>query len=88
MKCVQLRDEEVVLARVGGQFHAFGALCSHQLAYLEEGELVGHEIFCPLHSGSFDIRSGAAIKRPAAKPIKIYPVRVEGEDVLVGPATS
>lgn len=87
MVCVQVHEDEVVLARVAGQLHAFSALCSHQLAYLEEGELVGHEIFCPLHSGSFDIRTGAAVKRPATNPIRIFAVRVQGEDILVGPAT-
>ena len=85
MKCVQARDQEAVLARVDGRVYAFSALCTHQLAYLEEGELVGHEISCPLHGGSFDIRTGAALKRPAAIPIRIFPVRIEGQDVLICP---
>ncbi len=83
MKCVSVGESEAVLARVGGTIHAFEAICTHQLAYLEEGELVGHEVFCPLHNGSFDIRTGAPVKRPAARALKIYAVKVDGDDVLL-----
>jgi 3-phenylpropionate/trans-cinnamate dioxygenase ferredoxin subunit len=36
-----------------------------------------------LHGSRFDIGSGAVLSLPAYEPIAVYPVRVEGEDVLV-----
>ncbi len=88
MTCVSIGDGEAILARVGGTIHAFEAICTHQLAYLEEGELVGHEVFCPLHNGSFDIRTGAPVKRPATRALKIYAVKVEGDDILIAEPAS
>lgn len=85
MKCVDAHGREVVLARVKGEIFAFDAVCSHQLAYLEEGELRDYTVVCPLHNGAFDIRTGAATARPATQPIKVYACRLEGDDVLVQP---
>jgi nitrite reductase/ring-hydroxylating ferredoxin subunit len=54
------------------------------VGYLEDGELVGFEVFCPLHAGAFDVRTGAPTRLPATVPLACYPIEIEGDDVLVG----
>src|SRR5262249_52098878 len=40
-------------------------------------------IECPLHQALFDIRTGKALSGPAAEDLGVYPVRIEGGDVLI-----
>jgi 3-phenylpropionate/trans-cinnamate dioxygenase ferredoxin component len=58
-------------------FHALDDTCSHGQASLSEGWLEGHEIECPVHSGRFDIRTGAPLCFPVTEPVAAYPVDVE-----------
>lgn len=68
---------ELVICHVEGHFYALDGLCSHGNALLAEGELLGCEIECPLHSGRFDIRTGRATRRPAKRPVTAYDLVVE-----------
>jgi 3-phenylpropionate/trans-cinnamate dioxygenase ferredoxin subunit len=43
----------------------------------------GCEIECWLHGSRFDLRTGKPTSLPATEPVPIYPVKVEGGDVLV-----
>ena len=52
---------------------------------LDQGTLVGIEVECPLHEGRFDLRTGQDTNPPADEPVAAFAVRVEGDDVLVGP---
>lgn len=81
---VEVEGQEILLARVQGTVYAVEAICNHGYAYLEEGGLDGFNVVCPLHDGCFDVRTGAATVPPCTDPIKSYPIRIEGEDVLVG----
>jgi nitrite reductase/ring-hydroxylating ferredoxin subunit len=78
---------EVALVRFGDQVYAVSPLCTHQDAWLDAGwahpESV--EIECPLHGGKFDLRTGTPTQDPPTAPIRTYEVRVEGDDVLLGP---
>jgi 3-phenylpropionate/trans-cinnamate dioxygenase ferredoxin subunit len=40
---------------------------------------------CPLHGSVFSAESGEVLSPPADQPLTVYSVRVEGNDVLVGP---
>jgi len=84
-KClrVELEDREILLCHTAEGYFAVDNTCSHAETKLEGGRLRGHRLFCPLHGASFDVRDGSVLSRPAMKPIRSYPVRVEGEDVLV-----
>jgi nitrite reductase/ring-hydroxylating ferredoxin subunit len=83
MLCVELDGRELLICRLEEGFFAIDNLCSHADARMSEGRLRGHRIMCPLHGASFDVRDGSVIRRPASRPIRSYPVRVEGEDILV-----
>lgn len=64
-------------------FYAVSAWCSHQKATIIHGDIVGHEIECPLHAARFDLRDGRHTCLPAVRPIKAYTVKVEGSRVLL-----
>ena len=89
IKQVIIDGHPIGLYRVGGEFFAVDDICTHAFAVLSEGYLEEHTIECPLHQGCFDIRTGKALSAPVTVDIGSYPVRVEGEDVLVAfePAT-
>jgi naphthalene 1,2-dioxygenase system ferredoxin subunit len=80
---VEIDGEPILLALVQGQVHAFDAVCTHGFGYLEDGNLEGHEVVCPLHQGAFDIRDGCPTRAPCTERLKTYPVRIEGADVYL-----
>jgi nitrite reductase/ring-hydroxylating ferredoxin subunit len=83
MRAVRVGGKDVLLANVAGEFYAVDGICSHALGYLDEGSLAGYTIHCPLHRGSFDIRTGAPLSAPATVPIRCYPVKIEAAQVCV-----
>jgi nitrite reductase/ring-hydroxylating ferredoxin subunit len=87
MLAVTVAGEEVLVARVQGHYHAIGNVCSHAHAWLDQGDLrsATWEVQCPLHEGRFDVRTGEATRGPPDRPVQVYAIRVEGEDILVGP---
>lgn len=76
-------DVSVALALINGSVHAFANICTHDGGPLDEGEIVNGCAVCPRHGARFDLVTGTGYF-PAAGPIAIYQVRVEGDDVLVG----
>ena len=88
MISVEVDNEQVLLANVNGSIHAVDDICSHAYASLSEGDLNGQEVECPLHGGSFNVTTGEAVSPPADGPVRVYKVQIEGDDILVGPASS
>jgi naphthalene 1,2-dioxygenase system ferredoxin subunit len=43
-------------------------------------------IECPLHEGTFDIRSGRAVGAPCTDPLRCHPVKVEQGVIFLRPA--
>ena len=85
MKTVDVGDERILLVNVNGSYHAVEDTCSHAFAPLSEGEMSGEEVECPLHGSVFSVTTGEALSPPASEPLNLYQVRVEGNDILVGP---
>lgn len=73
-----------VVNTVEGLF-AISDVCSHAEVPLSEGEVDGCTIECYMHGSRFDLRTGMPLELPATKPVPVYPVRVEGADVLIDP---
>jgi 3-phenylpropionate/trans-cinnamate dioxygenase ferredoxin subunit len=80
---VTVEGVTVAVARDGDDFYAIYDECSHAAVPLSEGMVEGHEIECWLHGSMFDLRTGKPTNLPATEPVAIYPVKVEGDDVLV-----
>jgi nitrite reductase/ring-hydroxylating ferredoxin subunit len=74
----------VTLVNVDGEYHALAGQCSHQSFPLWAGKLLGHRLICPGHAWQFDARTGEVIAPKDGTPVQTYPVRVEGDDILVG----
>lgn len=83
---VDVGDEQVLLAKLGGQFYAMGEECTHEGGPLSQGFVEDGQVECPLHGSLFDLKTGGNTGPPAADPVQAYPVRIDGDDVLVGPA--
>ena len=80
---VVLAGRAICVARSGGEVFAVDDACSHADVSLAEGDVEDGTVECWLHGSRFDLRTGAPTGLPATKPIAIYPVTVEGDDVLV-----
>lgn len=76
-------EAEMALCRVDDQVFATENICSHAFARLSDGEMNGYEVVCPLHGGSFDVRTGEPVEPPCADPIRVFPTKVERDDVFV-----
>ncbi|MBP8234376.1 MAG: Rieske 2Fe-2S domain-containing protein [Rhizorhabdus sp.] len=73
----------VLLCRTAAGVFAVENMCSHALAHLEGGKVKGPHIFCPLHGVRFDMRTGEPNGTLTRKPITVFPVSVDGDDILV-----
>lgn len=82
---VEVDGHRVALANVDGQFFAVDDTCTHEEASLAEGGIVGDIVVCPKHGSRFNVRSGRVLSLPAVRSVAVYPVRVEGDDVLISP---
>lgn len=83
-KRVDIGSTPVSVVRIeGGDVFAIYDICSHAHVSLSEGEVDGCQIECWLHGSSFDLRTGKPSGPPATLPVPVYPVKIEGDDVLV-----
>ncbi|MEO5679264.1 MAG: non-heme iron oxygenase ferredoxin subunit [Acidimicrobiales bacterium] len=78
-------EHRIALVHLSGQFYALGDRCSHADISLSEGEVLVDEcaLECWKHGSSFDLRTGEPQSLPATRPVPVYTVKVEGDDVWV-----
>lgn len=82
---VEVEGQRICLAKVNGEVFAFEDRCSHREFPLSNGEVDPDDctIMCEWHGATFDMRTGAARSLPATRPIPVYPVKVESDEVQV-----
>ena len=73
----------IALYRLGNDVFATHGICTHALAFLSEGYVEDGKIECPLHQGQFDIRTGKALCSPVTEDLRVYPVKHDGDDILI-----
>lgn len=83
MIAVTAGDERVLLAKVDGRYCASAARCPHWGGSLPHGTLHKGRLVCPLHGGTFDVRSGDLLEPPSMDGLSSYDVRVEGTEIFV-----
>ena len=82
LTAVDVRGTRIAVANVDGNYYAFDEACTHeQCSLVENGELAGATVTCVCHGCKSDVRTGSVLAPPARLPLKVYPIRVEG-DVL------
>ena len=80
---IQPKGLDVALFSIDGEVFATDNICSHGSARLCDGYVEGYEVECPFHQGRFDVRTGAPTCAPATKPVKSWPVKIEGGRVFL-----
>ena len=74
-----VRGTPIAIANIAGTYYAFDDTCTHEQCSLADGELSGSTIACMCHGAEFDVRTGKVLAPPAPAPIKVYPIRINGE---------
>lgn len=76
-------DVGVVLCKAGDELYAVENRCSHAFQSFVGGRLRGTRLACPMHGACFDIRDGKALSLPATRPIRTFPLKIDGGRILV-----
>ena len=86
---VTIRQKDIAVFRVNGQFHAIDDLCPHMGASLSGGYVEDGVVTCPWHYWRFRLSDGAWADSPKIKT-GCYAVQVVGDEVQleVPPAKS
>ncbi len=85
MKMVAAGTQTLVLINVAGELYAINNECTHAACDLADGRLDGDQLECSCHGSIFNVKTGAVENPPAFDPVASYSVRIEGENVLIGP---
>ncbi|CAH2802976.1 MAG: Ferredoxin subunits of nitrite reductase and ring-hydroxylating dioxygenases [uncultured Paraburkholderia sp.] len=80
---VTLGEEQIALYLLDGEVYATHNVCTRQYALLSDGYVEDGCIECPLHQGKFDIKTGAAMCAPVTQGVRVYPVHIEGDAVMI-----
>lgn len=83
MRRFDVEGKAILLARVGGEYHAVRATCSHYSGNLADGVLAGTTVVCPLHHACFDVRTGARTEPPALNDIPRFATSLVNGEVMV-----
>ena len=83
MKRFDVNGRRILLANVEGNFYAADDTCTHEDASLSQGFLKGEIVKCPLHGSCFNLCTGEVLDDPAEENLLTYPVRLDGDDILI-----
>ncbi len=75
--------DPIAVFNLDGTHYATSNICTHNIAMMTDGYFEGDVVECPLHGGSFSIKTGEPLSFPCEIPLRTYPVVVDGEDVLI-----
>lgn len=79
---VSANRRDIAVFNDGGTFRAIDDCCPHAGASLAGGHVEDGIVTCPWHAWRFRLEDGAWADNPRVKTT-CYPVRVEGENVVV-----
>lgn len=80
---VEVDGRAILVFRIGDDVYAVEDVCTHDGQPLTEGALVAGAVECPRHGARFDVRTGKALCMPAVEPVRVYNVRIAGDDIEV-----
>lgn len=82
-KVISEKASAWVLKKPNNQVIAFSPQCTH-LGCAVHWDDTTHEFVCPCHSSAFSI-DGSVLGGPAPRPLDRYAVRIEGNNLQIGP---
>ncbi len=80
---VEAGGRKIAVVNVRGSVYAVDDNCTHEDQSLAAGPVVGEILVCPRHGSRFHLPSGRVLSLPAVRPVATYPVKVEGDAILV-----
>jgi nitrite reductase (NADH) small subunit len=80
-KAFEAAGNAICVACIRGELAALQDECPHHGAQLSEGSIENGRIVCSWHGWSFDPKTGKELRNPLGSA-RVYPLRVEGEEVL------
>lgn len=84
VKGVKVNGEEIAIYRVGNEVFATSDICTHAECVISENyDVQGEEVECTCHGSKFNVKTGENTVPPAAEPLKTYPTKIEGDNILV-----
>lgn len=81
-KIITYGGTQTIVVRTPESIRAFSMVCTH-LGCLVQWQEADKSFYCPCHDGRFD-QFGEVTGGPPPVPLEQFPVRVEGETVIVG----
>ena len=84
-KKININGKDILIIYLGGnKFYALDNRCPHLGCDLSKvGVVIREELVCQCHFSHFSLKDGKVTKGPSRKPINLYPVRIEGEEVEI-----
>ena len=85
MRLVPAGELMVGVYNCGSGLHAIEDRCSHDDGPLCEGDWEPElcVVVCPRHGSRFDVETGIPMTLPAFAPVRVFPVSVVGDMVVV-----
>jgi nitrite reductase/ring-hydroxylating ferredoxin subunit len=83
VRAASAAETMIALYKIDGTYYATSNYCTHAIALLSDGYLDGDCIECPVHAALFHVPTGEARTEPATEPLQTFPVKVEGEMLMV-----
>jgi len=71
---VVIADREILICRIGDDYHAVSNRCTHSAWPLSDEPIEGFEILCTLHGARFDLRDGCPTSGPASRALQTFPI--------------
>jgi nitrite reductase/ring-hydroxylating ferredoxin subunit len=86
---VRSDGQRLCLIRSHGRVSAVADNCTHQDFEMSLGDVLPDgTIQCAWHGARFDCATGEVKQGPAPEPLPVYEVRLEGDQVLIGPLSA
>ena len=83
---VRSSGDAVCLVRFQNEISALSDICTHQHFSMSLGDVLDDgTLQCAWHGARYDCRTGEVKQVPATSPLPVFQVRLEGDQILVGP---
>jgi 3-phenylpropionate/trans-cinnamate dioxygenase ferredoxin subunit len=84
-KRFDVEKRRIAVVRCDDAVYAIGDTCTHADFSLSDGEVYcdEREIECWKHGSTFSLITGQPQSLPATRPVPVYKVEVDGDDIVV-----
>jgi len=83
---VRSSGDAICLVRHNGEISALSDICTHQHFSMSLGDLLEDgTLQCAWHGARYDCTTGEVRQIPATAPLPVFQVRLDGDQILVGP---